>query len=70
MDIELTVKLKINNAIDQETLDLEFDGSLERYVKESLLEDESLFSVVEDDYELIDIQEIKDKIEIYSDNKE
>ena len=50
IDIEITAKFRVNNAIDIETLDKDFDGDLVRYVKNSLLDDESLLGVAEDEY--------------------
>ena len=50
IDIEITAKFRVNDAIDIETLDKDFDGNLVRYVKNSLLDDESLFGVAEDEY--------------------
>lgn len=57
LDIEITAKFRVNDAIDKETLDLEFDGDLIRYVKNCLLDDETLFGIVEDEYEVIGVEE-------------
>ena len=61
IDIEITAKFKVNSAIDRETLNEVFNGDLMRYVKESLLDDESLFCVAEDEYEVISIKEAKNR---------
>ena len=57
IDIEITAKFRVNSAIDREALDEEFGGDLMRYVKSSLLDDESLFGVAEDEYEVISVEE-------------
>lgn len=53
LDLEITIKVTISDAIDKDTLDKEFNGDLTA-VLNRLLETEHLFSLIDDDYQIID----------------
>lgn len=52
MDINVSIKFKIKNAIDKEVLERDFNGDIMECAK-FLIEEEGLVGIVQDDWEYL-----------------